>query len=239
MGVPPNHQYLITCSLTNHSFWGIPIYGNPHLCLFDEAFQLNEAFQPFKGRRISAVPSWHMMLYGATSAGKNGKLKSEFKYDMYIYIYVCVCVLGRERERAREREKKEIEGERERERYIYICIYICIYIYMRVYTYIYIYTQFLNRLMVHRFLVDLFGGPYKSDILSRHVRPNGAQWQQDWRSVTPQETELTPAVLKSASVQNPGCPHVMSEAVVTQYCKQKNKYSMCATQFGKINTALE
>ena len=93
--------------------------------------------------------------------------------------------------------------------------------------------------MVHQFLVDLFGGPYKSDILSRHVRPNGAQWQQDWRSVTPQETELTPAVLKSASVQNPGCPHVMSEAVVTQYGKQKNKYSMCATQFGKINTALE
>ena len=53
--------------------------------------------------------------------------------------------------------------------------------------------------MVHQFLIYLFGNPCKSDVRSVPMAPNG-----NWRSVTLQETELTPAVLKFASVQNPG-----------------------------------
>ena len=32
IGVPPNHPILIGFSIINHPFWGIPIFGNTHLC---------------------------------------------------------------------------------------------------------------------------------------------------------------------------------------------------------------
>ena len=35
MGVPPKSFILIGCSIINHLFWGIPIYGRPHIMIYD------------------------------------------------------------------------------------------------------------------------------------------------------------------------------------------------------------
>ena len=54
IGVPPNHPILVGFAIINHPFWGIPIFGNTHICYFVNLaiFQLQASFS---SRELCAV----------------------------------------------------------------------------------------------------------------------------------------------------------------------------------------
>ncbi len=56
IGVPPNHPILIGFSIINHPFWGLPpIFGNTHILLGGNSFQMNFCLPFFDSLIVQAT----------------------------------------------------------------------------------------------------------------------------------------------------------------------------------------
>ena len=111
--------------------------------------------------------------------------------------------------------------------YMYVYIYICIIMYICMFR------------MVHQFLIYLFGNPCKSDVISRHVRPNGTQWKLEICHPAGDRTYSSSSQVCKCSKPWFIVPMLCLKLRSPNIASRKKKYSMCATQFGKINTLLE
>ena len=116
----PKSSILVRFPLTNHLFWGTPVYGNPHISSSQWFSQPELALQESSSSNSAALDLLSLARNRLNKAmgmvdGSNNEGEIIFKY-IYIYIYTIILYI-----------------------YIYICMYVHIYMYVCTYIYICIY----------------------------------------------------------------------------------------------------